>query len=187
MKFLSCFLVLLSLLALGAPALWGQSPSDLDMLAVKSMQVRQVQGMFLADLEVILTNRGDQNIVLRDYKYTVTIVKLEPTETGVEEKFIELGQGEFRRLKMPKYHRSLKDGFVRELPGMVVGPVDMETNAKLIELFNLLGDPKAQFHMLLDLYEGEIGTELANGIQYQGGLRVELKFRPKVRREVLFD
>ena len=61
----------------------------------------------------------------------------------------------------------------------------METMQRVIGMFNVIGNPMANFSMLLN-GEGEVGVKAKKGWIYQSGITVEWVFTPKVQKEVLF-
>jgi len=69
---------------------------------------------------------------------------------------------------------------------VMVGKNETATVERLIELFNLIGNPKSQFAMIIS-GTTEIGAKARRGWIYQGRVKLEdFIFYPTIQREVLF-
>ena len=153
-----------------------QTVSNLDISAIKKMQIRWDARGYTMDVQVNLTNANAGALRLRNGEFEVT---MEGSKKGP----IDLGS------------TSLKDQIVRgkvgEQPGnelmalsVFMGPPGQATVDKLIDVFNLFGDPVLNLKMVIR-GKSEVGLQLPKGWVYEQGKKyeVELTFTPAFQRE----
>jgi len=150
----------------------------LDIKAIKSIHLKQTETEFRAQVVVQFSTLAPTAIKFRDANFVITF-------KDDQEQIIHLGTTQSAELLFPASedgHEQLKD----ERLDVVVGQNDIKTVQRLIHLFNLIGNPNAEFSMILS-GTTEVGVQAKQGWFYQGRIEIEgFTFHPTIQREVLF-
>jgi hypothetical protein len=150
----------------------------LDITAIKSINLLQNQEEFQASVVVQFSSLAESALKFKQADFAITFKDRKGTE-------IYLGTTQSEELVFP----ASKDGniqLVDEKLNVFVGKNEAKTIERLIQLFNLLGDPDAEFEMILS-GTTEVGTRTKRGWIYQGKVELEdFIFNPTIQREVLF-
>lgn len=146
----------------------------LDIKAVKSMQVYQDREGFKTRVVVIISNDNATQVRLRNTRFRVQLRN-------------ELDMSEPLHLGVARKQEILLDQ-ARNLVTLdvEVGPKNDESMGRIMQLFNLIGNPDNKIGMLLD-GDGEAGVKGDRGWIDQTGLKANLQFKPQVQRQVLFE
>jgi hypothetical protein len=153
----------------------------LDIKTIKKMEFSEKGKDLVAKNVLVFANAGASEVKLRNAEFKVSL-----KSAG---KVIPMGVSRIDELVFPAAAKG-QDGalapseLVKEME-IKVGPKDDETVAKLIAMFNVIGDPATTFTLMLE-GTSEVGTKSEKGWIYQKGITVELEFQPSIQREVLF-
>lgn len=101
---------------------------------------------------------------------------------------LEIGQGEINDLVLPGSDGKDNKGITTAELIVDLGHQDADTMARIISLWNLVGNTDNQVSLFLD-GTAEVGAQLKNGYVFPLGApyEVELTFQPKLQRSVLFQ
>jgi carboxylesterase type B len=151
---------------------------NLDIKAIKSINIKQTDKEFRADVVVQFSTSAKAAIKFRNADFVITFEDDKGTE-------IYLGTTQSEELFFP----ASEDGTEKlkeEMLDVYVGKNDLNTMTRLISLFNLVGNPEAEFTMILS-GTTDVGTKAKRGWLYQGRIEIEdFTFHPTIQREVLF-
>jgi len=150
--------------------------AKLDVKSIKSIQFKQRGNTIYADTVIIVTSSADTEFKLRKTDFNV---QMQSRDHQIPMGTAKTGEILFEAGSVQKPSQVALELQVK------VGPRNLETMQRLIGMFNVIGNPKANFSMLLD-GESEVGVKAKKGWIYQKGISVELVFSPKVQKEVLF-
>lgn len=127
---------------------------------------------------IVFANAATTEIKLRNPEFKISL----KSDVGS----ILIGTGTVPEILFPAATAEQPEAEVTQEITVTVGPKDEDTIMRLITLFNALGDPEAEFTLLL---EGttEVGVKNDKGWVYQKGISVEFEFEPSIQREVLFN
>jgi len=149
----------------------------LDIEAIKSINLIQAKDDFRAAVVVQFSNSAKASIKFRNADFVITFKN--------EGEKILLGTTKPKELIFP----ASRDGSPRlkeEVLDVYVGKNVVATIKRLIELFNLIGNPDSEFAMILTGVT-EVGIKAKRGWLYQGEVEIEdFVFHPTIQREVLF-
>jgi hypothetical protein len=162
------------LCAAGLAHAQGAELQKLDIKAVKSLQVFQDREGFKTRVVLVISNDNASQVRLRNTKFRVQLRN-------------ELDMGDPIHLGVARKAEIVLDQ-ARNLVTLdvEVGPKNDDSIGRLIQMFNLIGNPENRIGMLLD-GEGEAGVKGDRGWIDQTGLKANLQFKPQVQREVLFE
>ncbi len=150
----------------------------LDIKAIKSIKLKQTDKDFKASVIVQFSTSAKVALKFRNADFAITFQDDKGTE-------IYLGTTQSQELLFPASPEG-SEKFKEEKLDVYVGKNDLTTIARLIAMFNLIGNPDAEFTMILS-GTTEIGTRAKRGWIYQGRVEVEeFTFNPTIQREVLF-
>jgi hypothetical protein len=155
----------------------GSELRKVDIVAIKRMHLRGTDAEFLANVVVIIKNDGDINLKLRNMKFDVSF--------GQEGNSVPFGKANVEEIIIPKGTEG-NPGKVELNLNVKVGPKNDSTVNRLVSLFNMMANPETAPSMLLS-GTAEVGTETERGWIYQSNVKAELKFKPSLQREVLFN
>jgi hypothetical protein len=173
--FLATLLLLGGLLALTGPA--QADLSKLDIVAIKSINITSSGTNYMAEIVALVSNKGDQNLKLKDVNFNVKFQG--------QDNVLDFGNAKVDELVVPKASDPQNPTTVDLKLKVKVGPKTESTVSRLVDMFNMVGNPAISPVMLLD-GTAEVGREVEKGWIYQSGIRAELKFHPSVQRQVLF-
>jgi len=199
MKRKPTFSAVLLLLALSAfsGSVFAQAnlAAKLDVKSIKSIQFAVRGNTLYADTIMIVTNSAENELKLRKINFTVQMKSGDlqiPMGTAETSKIFQLVKDEEGKIIRKPDEILFGVGSTQKPTEVVlelqikVGPTNLETMQRLIGMFNVVGNPMANFSMLLN-GKGEVGVKAKKGWIYQSGISVEWVFTPKVQKEVLFD
>jgi hypothetical protein len=152
--------------------------SNLDVSAIKKMQVVQTSTDYTLDVVLILTNAKAEALRFRNGQAEVSF------DRPNKEPMI-IGQTVLSDQIAPGKKGDQSGTAVLEL-SIYMGPKDHDTMAKLIEVFNIVGDPVRPLKMSIQ-GKSEVGLQLPRGWFFEQGKKfeVELAFTPAIQREIL--
>mgnify|MGYP000995745499 CR=1 FL=1 len=158
-----------------------EAVNALDVKAIKSMQLQEKSGKYIAEVGVIFVNKSDKESKMRKATFDVAFKSGDVS--------IPFGKANLDELVLPAGEKA-EDGTVTSAEKEVtltvtVGPKDSETFSRLVGLFNIIGNPESELTMQLN-GQGELGMKVDKGWVYQQNMAVELEFVPTIAREVLF-
>jgi hypothetical protein len=198
MKRKPTFSAVLLLLALSAfsGSVFAQAnlAAKLDVKSIKSIQFAVRGNTLYADTIMIVTNSAENELKLRKINFTVQMKSGDlqiPMGTAETSKIFQLVEDKEGKIIRKPDEILFGVGSTQKPVEVVlelqvkVGSKNLETMQRLIGMFNVIGNPMANFSMLLN-GEGEVGVKAKKGWIYQSGISVEWVFTPKVQKEVLF-
>ena len=199
MKRKHTFSAVLLLLALSAfsGSVFAQASlaAKLDIKSIKSIQFVERGSRIYADTIMIVTNSAENELKLRKINFAVLLGSGDlqiPIGVAETSKIFQLVKDEEGKIIRKPDEILFGVGSTQKPTEVVlelqikVGPTNLETMQRLIGMFNVVGNPMANFSMLLN-GKGEVGVKAKKGWIYQSGISVEWVFTPKVQKEVLFD
>lgn len=197
MKTLASALSTVVCLCLFAGAAYGQADSEflsnLSILSISKMQVAVADNNYVLKATVSFANRNKEAGKLLNCKFQAFI----DTKRGAEAVVLPVGDGAIAELVVPggsvqeakkkKEAATIKPGLVDYEVTVALGPKNDVTFAKLVDIWNVVGDPQAPMSMMLK-GQSELAKQLPNGWVSEEGKRynVQLGYKPTVQREVLF-
>jgi hypothetical protein len=150
----------------------------LDIKAIKSITLKQSDEDFRAIVVVLFSTQAKTAVKFKKANFVITL-------KDDKDKKVRLGTTQSEVLSFP----ASKDGTERlkeESLDVFVGKNNLDTLNRLIQLFNLIGNPDLEFTMILS-GTTEVGTKAKRGWIYQGEVEIEaFTFHPTIQREVLF-
>lgn len=167
----------LAVVLFAAPRAGAQEASfdDLDISAIKSIRIEMKEGLFTSKVVALFSNKGATELKLRNAKLTICFKSADSR--------IVFGDTYLDDFVIPR--NAEKGGPSDKLFDVKIGESSPLTIARLVGIFNLLGDPAAEFTLTLT-GEGELGRKIERGWVYQKGISIDLDFKPSIQREVLF-
>lgn len=172
-------LLTLSLYSLGtASAISIELVDQLNIKAIKSINLIKTNEEFRASVVVQFSTTAQVALKFKKADFTIIFKGDKGTE-------IYLGATQSEELLFPASETG-REKLIEEKLDIFVGKNDADTMTRLIQLFNLLGNPDSEFEMILS-GTTEIGTRAKRGWIYQGRIEIEdFIFYPTIQREVLF-
>ena len=167
-------------LCLGLQPSMAQGPdlAALDIVAIKSIQLRSDESGFYSEVKVLFKNDSDKAIKFKNANFDITFKDKGET--------ILFGNSPLKELIVPpKSGEGTVEGQTEVVLNIKIGPKDDKTVGLLIKLFNIIGNPSNSLVMILD-GTSEVGHKIDKGWIYQTGMRAELEFIPTIQREILF-
>lgn len=150
----------------------------IDIKAIRSIHLKQTQEEFRASVAVQFSTSAEVALKFRKADFVINFqddkgTKIYLGTTQSEELFFSASQDGNDRL-------------IEEKLEVFVGKNNVDTITRLIQLFNLIGNPDSEFAMILS-GTTEVGTKAKRGWIYQGEVEIEeFTFHPTIQREVLF-
>jgi len=166
-------------LSLGATyALSIEMVDQLDIKAIKSINIIQNEDEFRAAVVVQFSTSAKSALKFRKANFVITL------DDGKGQGIL-LGNTESEEMLFPASENGIET-LKEETLDVFVGKNEINTINRLIQLFNLIGNPDAEFTMRLS-GTSEVGTKARRGWIYQGEVEIEeFTFHPTIQREVLF-
>jgi hypothetical protein len=151
---------------------------NLDISAIKNMQMVKGSDGYFLKLTVILTNQNAEALRLRNGDFELTFDR---AKGGL----LDLGKTSVADTIVPG-KKSAGPGTADMLLDVAVGPKNEQTVDRLTEMFNLIGDPVANLRMVVK-GRSEVGLQLPRGWFFEQGkkLEVELVWTPEIKREIV--
>jgi carboxylesterase type B len=161
-----------------AYALSVETVDQLDIKAIKSINLIQNENEFRAAVVVQFGTTANSQIKFRKANFVITL------DDGTKQPIL-LGHTESEEMLFPASKKGLEK-LTEETLNVFVGKNEINTINRLIQLFNLIANPDAEFTMRLS-GTTEVGTKAKRGWIYQGEVEIEeFTFHPTIQREVLF-
>lgn len=150
----------------------------IDIKAIKSINLKQTKEEFRADVVVQFSTSAKTALKFKQVNFELTF----KDDKGRK---IYLGHTQPKEILFP-VSRDGEEKFKEEKLDVYVGKNDFQTVTRLIQLFNLIGDPDAAFEMILS-GTTVISIRAKRGWISQGEIEIEdFTFYPTIQREVLF-
>jgi hypothetical protein len=152
----------------------------LDIKAIKSIHLRQTTDAFRADVVVQFSTTAKTAIRFQEADFSIIF-------KDSAEQEIPLGTTQVAELIFPASEEG-DEKLQDEKLDVLVGQNNVETISRLIKLFNLIGDPDADFSMILS-GSAKVGMQAKRGgwMSPAGKMNIEdFVFHPTIQREVLF-
>jgi hypothetical protein len=151
---------------------------QLDIKAIKSIHLKKTEQEFRADVVVQFSTFANAAMKFRQADFIIIF----KDEKG---KDIYLGTTHSDEILFPSSNNGTEKLIEIKLD-VYVGKNNIKTLTRLIEMFNLIGNPDSEFTMILS-GTTEVGTKAKRGWIYQGRVGIEdFTFHPTIQREVLF-
>lgn len=150
--------------------------ASMDIKAIKSMRFEDAGNKLVCKSGIVFVNSSEKEAKLRNAEFQTSFKSADGE--------IFLGTGKLAELVLPAGKADAPAELEQEMT-IEVGPKNDDTYGRLIAIFNLIGDPAANFTLLLN-GTSEVGAKTEKGWIYQKGIGVELEFTPSIQREVLF-
>ena len=180
--FLTLAAALMATLPLGFVIAQSEVLGKVDIRAVRMMQLDSGGETYTGKVGVILETLSDQEVKLAESTFTVLLQAGSGTP-------VRIGTGEVAEILLPAAATSedaVNPGTREIVLDLQVGPKDSETLDRLIQLFNIIGDPRNEVKLLLT-GTSKVGVRLPRGWMYQEGITVEFEFNPTIQRELIFE
>ena len=149
----------------------------LDIKAIKSINLTKTNEEYSATVVVQFSSTAEIALKFRNPRFAITFEDGKGTE-------IYLGTTE-QNILFPASEDGTEKLVDKEL-AVFVGKNDVNTTTRLVDLFNLIGNPDSDFSMKLS-GKTNVGTKAKRGWVYHGEVEIEdFIFHPTIQREVLF-
>lgn len=172
-------LLSLSLYSLGtASAISIELVDKLNIKAIKSINLIKTNEELRASVVVQFSTSAPVALKFKKANFAI----LFKSDDGTQ---IYLGTTQSEELIFPASEAG-SEKLIEEKLDVFVGKNEADTINRLIQLFNLIGNPDSEFEMILS-GSTKIGTRAKRGWIYQGRVEIEdFIFYPTIQREVLF-
>ena len=153
--------------------------ANLDIVAVKKMQVEKSAQGYTLRLITILSNTNAESLRLRNGEFELSF------DRGPNLTPIVLGRTTVASQDFPGKKGDQGGTGSMELV-VTVGPRNEETLDRVLAMYNIVGDPAALLQIIVK-GRAEVGLQLPRGWVFEQGKKVELElnFTPQVQREVV--
>ncbi len=173
--------MLLSVLAVGtcmAQAEVQETLGNLDISAIKSMQMTKGLDTYQLKVTVIMTNQNPEALRLRNGNFELTFDR-------AKDGMLNLGPTSIADKIIPGKNIS-GPGTTEMVLNVTVGPKNEQTVDRMVEMFNLIGNPASSLKMVVK-GKSEVGLQLPRGWFFEEGkkLEVELVWTPEIQRVIL--
>jgi hypothetical protein len=150
----------------------------IDIKAIKSILLKRNANEFRADVIVQFSSTATMPLKFKESDFVIRFKEGKGQE-------IFLGTTKPKEIVFSASDNG-NEQLQEEKLDVFVGNDDLETITRLVNLFNLIGNPNADFAMILS-GSTEIGVKAKRGWIYQGRVQLEdFTFHPTIQREVLF-
>ncbi|MDM8568384.1 hypothetical protein QUF50_02485 [Thiotrichales bacterium HSG1] len=151
---------------------------QLDIKAIKSINLVQTENKFRAFITVQFSNSSPIAMKFKRSNFNINF----QDDRGAD---IFLGTVQPQKILFPASKNGVASLIEKKLE-VLVGEDNTNDINRLINLFNLIGNPNSEFAMILS-GTTEVGTKTKRGWLYQGQVEIEdFIFYPTIQREVLF-
>jgi hypothetical protein len=152
--------------------------NHIDIKAIKSINLQKINNDFQAEVVVQFSTSAEAAVKFKQADFVITF-------TDGNHQKIHLGTTQPAEIIFPA-SKSGNEELIDKKLEVLVGEDNLETINRLVKLFNLIGNPNAEFAMILT-GSTEIGVKAKRGWIYQGRVQLEdFTFHPTIQREVLF-
>lgn len=171
--------------------------ANIELKGIKSVQIKNPDGNFIAEVVVLFSNANKQSVRLDNGKFNIVLtgvefVKVVDPATGVEklvEKVVraELGTGVIHGEVLPGVTEVAQGGAKDVRISFLMGRASSsDTQSRLLTLVNLLGNPASKKTLTLR-GESDFASAVPRGWVTQRSILVELDYKPKLQNSVLFE
>jgi len=151
---------------------------QLDIKAIKSINLVQTENKFRAFIVVQFSSSA---LIAMKFKNSNFLINFQDDI----EADVFLGTTQPEEILFPASENGIASLVDKKLE-VFVGENNINTINRLMNLFNLIGNPDSEFAMILS-GTTEVGTKTKRGWLYQGQVKIEdFVFYPTIQREVLF-
>ena len=151
---------------------------QLDIKAIKSIHLIQIEEKFRAFIVVQFSSLAPIEMKFKHSRFMINF----QDDRGAE---VFLGTTQPEEILFPASENGVASLMEKKLE-VFVGENHINTINRLMNLFNLIGNPDSEFAMILS-GTTEVGTKTKRGWLYQGKIEIEdFIFYPTIQREVLF-
>ncbi|MDM8567426.1 hypothetical protein QUF74_17475 [Candidatus Halobeggiatoa sp. HSG11] len=151
---------------------------QLDIKAIKSINLIQTDKKFRAFIVVQFSSSAP---IAMKFKRSNFMINFQD-DRGAD---VFLGTTQPKEILFPASENNVASLTEKKLE-VFVGENNINTINRLMNLFNLIGNPDSEFAMILS-GTTEVGTKTKRGWLYQGQVEIEdFVFYPTIQREVLF-
>jgi len=160
-----------------------ETMGKIDMVSLNKVQVIETETAYLLEVAITFQNKNPDAVKLRNGSFRGTI----ETKAKKDDVTIDIGDATMDELEIPGAANRKSTGSAVKEVTIMLGPKDSETTAKMVRLWNVLGDPSAPMTLVLK-GTAEVGVKLPKGWVFEQGksYELELRFVPTVQRRVLF-
>lgn len=146
---------------------------QVDIEAIETMQYYKKDNAFRAKVTVVFSNGAERDVKLDDGEFLVGI-------SSKQTPSVHLGRGTVTGLEIPA---GKQKSYQMDL---FVGYEDADTVQRMVQIFNIIGDPKQKPIMELK-GECKLGARMERGWASSNSVSIEFIFTPKIQDEVLFQ
>lgn len=158
--------------------------TKLDIKEIQKIQFVENGANLDANTTLKFTNASDQEVVIKNAKFNVGLkVAGQPLAMGIAN-VAELSIPGTKTDSTDPNNPIVTTGETVQMMAVRVGPKDDATIQRLLAIFNVFGDPSAQYTMTL-VGDCDVGFRTANGLIMQKGISVEFEFAPTYKPSVL--
>lgn len=162
--------------------------SNVNLAAVKKVQIVDTNDTYYVDLELKFTNKNADPFKLRHGQFTLTLESVEKPKDKKEAEepkpfTVPVGEGLVSSLEIPGASAN-GAGTTNQTLRVCVGRKCDATSATVMRLMNVLADPDAPRTLALE-GSAEVGIKLPRGWLFEAGKRyeVDLRFVPAIQPE----
>lgn len=162
--------------------------SNVNLAAVKKVQIVDTNDTYYVDLELKFTNKNADPFKLRHGQFTLTLESVEKPKDKKEAEepksfMVPVGEGLVSSLEIPGASAN-GAGTTNQTLRVCVGRKCDATSATVMRLMNVLADPDAPRTLALE-GSAEVGVKLPRGWLFEAGKRyeVDLRFVPAIQPE----
>lgn len=160
-----------------------ETMGKIDMVSLNKVQVIETENAYLLEVDITFQNKNQDAVKLRNGAFRGAI----ESKQQKQEVKIDIGDATIDELEIPGASNRKSAGTAVKGLTIMLGPKDQESTAKMVRLWNVLGDPSAPMTLILK-GTAEVGVKLPKGWIFEQGksYELELRFVPTVQRRVLF-
>jgi hypothetical protein len=157
---------------------------NVSIVSVDRMSLTNNGTDYLVAVDVTFQNLNAEPLRFRNADLDVTLMSGRPDGTHEQ---VDLGLSHLAEVVLP-IGSTNAPGTVTATANIAMGPTNEVTTAKLLQLFNAVGNPGNQVSLLLKGSSG-LDLKLPNGWYTEQGKRfeVDLTFKPTLQRNVLLN
>ena len=164
------------------------------LVSIEAITVVITNKTYYLNVVIGFENKNSESLKLRNGVFRIDLEGQTPGKTNetttvkAEKVQLHVGGGGIRELEIPGA-RDDKPGIATADITVAVGPKDDATLNKLIEIWNIVGNPETSMAMILK-GKSELGVKMdpSPGYVYLGTvIEIDFKFTPLIQRKVLFN
>jgi hypothetical protein len=150
---------------------------SISVVSIDRMSLTNNGSAYMVVVEITFKNQNADPIRFRNANFDVSLNSLHPDGTN---ELVHLGPSKLAEVVLPI-------GSTNATFNIQMGPTNDGTTARLLQLFNAVGDPSNKVSLLL---QGSSALDLKNLYGWIGDDKlwhVDLTFNPNIQRPVLFN